>query len=118
MKEFFQKTFGGLNASYYFRHLFFGAVISILICLAISKTSELPLLSIIMFTIYALIYPYSRFVYESIVNFIMGDNVFFVNGIMFLVAKLFTMLFCYACAPIIAPIGLIYLYFYHSRKQD
>lgn len=73
---------------------------------------------VVLVIINTFLYPYSRFVYESIVNFIMGDNVFFFNGIVFLVAKCITMIFCYLFATTIAPIGLIYLYFYHSRRQD
>lgn len=68
-----------------------------------------------------LLYPYSRFVYESIVNFIMGDNIFFFQGKLFLIywfIKIWIMLLCWVCSIIIAPIGLIYLYFYHSRNQN
>ena len=65
----------------------------------------------------AFIYPYARFVYESIVGFILGDNVFFVNVILLMVVKFATMLLCYAFAIFIASIGLIYLYFYHTKNN-
>jgi hypothetical protein len=41
--------------------------------------------------------------------------VFFLNGIIMLFLKLMTMVLCFSFAIFIAPIGLIYLYFYHSR---
>lgn len=119
MKDFFNKTFKGLNPSYYFRHLFFGIAISVLIFATSNNESFMKAFGLIIYLIFnSAIYPYSRFVYESIVDFVMGDNVFFFNGIVFLVAKFITMMFCYLFAIFIAPIGLIFLYFYHSRKQD
>ena len=46
----------------------------------------------------------------------MGNNVFFVNiGLMFIV-KFLTTIICWAMAIFIAPIGLIYLYFYHNKN--
>ena len=43
----------------------------------------------LVFVANALIYPYSRFVYESIVDFIFGNNVFFVNALFLLATKIF-----------------------------
>lgn len=65
----------------------------------------------------ALLYPYSRFVYESIVGFVMGENVFFINAIFMLIVKYFTMALCWAFSIFIAPIGLAYLYFYHTKNE-
>ena len=64
-----------------------------------------------------LLYPYSRFVYEGIVRFIMGDNVFYVNAFLMLFVKYITMGLCFSFAIVIAPIGLAYLYFYHSKQE-
>ena len=71
----------------------------------------------LVFVANALIYPYSRFVYESIVDFIFGNNVFFVNALFLLATKIITMLICFGFAIFIAPIGLIYLYYYHSKNK-
>jgi hypothetical protein len=70
---------------------------------------------LLMLVVNTLLYPYSRFVYESIMNFIMGQNVFFVNALLMLGVKLMTMLLCWAFAIFVAPIGLAYLYYHHSR---
>ncbi len=67
-----------------------------------------------LFIINALLYPYSRFVYERIANFIMGDNVLYVNTIVMMFAKLFSMSICWSLSPVIAPIGLVWLYFHHT----
>ncbi len=64
-----------------------------------------------------LLYPYSRFVYESIVGFIMGENIFFVNAIFMIFLKFITMTICWVFALFVAPIGLAYLYYYHSKVE-
>lgn len=46
----------------------------------------------------------------------MGQNVFFINAIIMLVAKFITMVLCWLFAIFIAPIGLAYLYYYHTKE--
>lgn len=121
MKDFFNKTFAELNPSYYFRHLFFGIVISVLFFMLLANSIGNIVAPIFIGIINALLYPYSRFVYESIVNFIMGNNVFFFQGKLFLIywfIKIWIMLLCWILSIVIAPIGLIYLYYYHSKNQN
>ncbi|QHF02431.1 hypothetical protein N015_08410 [Pseudomonas asturiensis] len=119
MQSFFAKTFGGLTPSYYLRQLFFGALMLTLVLWVVSTSpqglSAQPGL-IVFLIISTLLYPYSRFVYESVVGFIMGENVFFVNAIFMLVAKITTMTVCWSMAIFIAPIGLAYLFWHNSRS--
>jgi hypothetical protein len=114
------KTFGGLSREYYFRNFIFGLIFPAILLLMIRQAahSELThtLSLILIMTINSLLYPYSRFVYEGVMRFILGNNVFFVNGIFFLLTKAFTMLLCWSMAIFIAPIGLAYLYYHHSRQ--
>lgn len=102
--------------------MIFGIAIAVLFFTLINKTGGNSSFSlIIVLFINTVLYPYSRFVYESIVNFILGDNVFFFQGVWFLVylfMKIWIMGLCWAAAIVVAPIGLIYLYFYHSRNQN
>jgi hypothetical protein len=116
MHPLIRKTFGGLTAQYYFRQLFFGLLMAGF-AFFMSKHSSRPVpLAMLFFTIGStLLYPYSRFVYESIMTFIIGNNVFFINTIIMLIFKTFTMAMCWSFALFVAPIGLVYLYFYHSR---
>lgn len=75
-------------------------------------------IGMVLFTIVStILYPYSRFVYESIVGFVMGDNVFYVNAIFMFVTKILTMAMCWVFAIVIAPIGLAYLYYHHSKAE-
>lgn len=121
--SFLSKTLGGLSKTYYTRQFLFGLIFFIFI-VAISyngynHTGKISILvtNSIPGLICLLLYPYSRFVYESIIEYILGDNVFFINAPLMLVTKLITMAICFIFSIFIAPIGLIYLYFYHSKQE-
>lgn len=115
----FSKTFGGLDKSYYFRHLVFGVALAVLFIFLGSRTNHgLDIGFISMAIINTLLYPYSRFVYESVMGFIMGNNVFYNYAIVILIAKLFTMTLCWGAAIFIAPIGLLYLFYYHTKNNS
>ncbi|WP_239480694.1 hypothetical protein [Parashewanella hymeniacidonis] len=121
MNQILLKTFGGLSKEYYFRQFFFGLLFPALFYfIATSSPEEMktPYAIIALFTLNTLLYPYSRFVYEKVVGFILGENVFFVNAILMLMVKCFTMSICWTMAIFIAPVGLIYLYFYNSKQQN
>lgn len=119
MRQFFAMTFGGLTPSYYIRQLFFGALFAALVVYMKSRTpSGIGLDSLSLAVVCTLLYPYSRFVYESAIGFILGQNVFFVNALLMLAVKVFTMFLCWFLALFIAPVGLAYLYWHHSRKPS
>ena len=119
MQSFLLKTFGGLTPSYYIRQLIFGSLFAILI-LSVAANSQTGLMGkpglIVMAIVCTLLYPYSRFVYESVVGYVMGENVFFVNAVLMLIVKSFTMAMCWSFAIFIAPVGLAYLYWHNSRQ--
>lgn len=118
MHNIFHKTLGGLSPSYYIRHFCFGLIfVAMLLFVPISNGQNLQFDVIVLCLINSILYPYSRFVYESIMDFIMGNNTFFVNGLLFLIVKIFSMLLCWIFALFIAPLGLIYLYFYHTKNE-
>lgn len=116
MHPIIAKTFGGLSKKYYFRQFFFGLI---LFALTTYVTLSIPNSSLVLRTIFGLIsmllYPYSRFVYENIVGFIMGKNMFVVNAFLMMSVKFGTMVICWFGAIFIAPIGLAYLYYHHSK---
>ncbi|ODC03616.1 hypothetical protein BFW38_08730 [Terasakiispira papahanaumokuakeensis] len=116
MQNMIKKTFGGLSTQYYLRHLFFGAILSgLVIMMTLNGQSTLTLGTISLLLINTLLYPYARFVYESIIHFIMGDNIFFINALVMLIVKFITMVLCWSFAIFIAPIGLAYLYYHHTK---
>ncbi|MHA6575420.1 hypothetical protein [Pseudomonas yamanorum] len=118
MQSVLVKAFGGLTTSYYIRQLLFGLIFAVLFIamLASSPGGVWAKSGMIVFAlICSLLYPYSRFVYESIVGYIMGENVFFVNALLMLAVKVFTMSLCWSLAIFIAPVGLVYLFFRNLR---
>lgn len=120
MNQILSKTFGGLSKEYYFRQLFFALLFPVFFYFIATSSPEenaTPYAIIVMFSFNTLLYPYSRFVYEKIVGFVIGENTLFVNVLLMLVVKVFTMAVCWSMAIFIAPVGLIYLYFYHSKTN-
>lgn len=110
MRNFLIKTFGGLSKAYYLRQFGFALIFSVFLL-----TKSLSFLPIVLLSQF--LYPYSRFVYESIISYIMGDNVVIANAIFLLFWKIMIMCLCYVFAVFIAPIGLLYLYYYHSKNS-
>ncbi len=119
LKSVLQKTIGGLDKAYYFRHFFFGLVITgiLLAPMFLNEKAKTDIALIVVCTICLFLYPFSRFVYESIMDFIFGSNFFLVDGIFFLLMKLITMSLCFVFAPFISVIGFIYLYYYHTKNK-
>ncbi|CAE6794759.1 hypothetical protein R75465_04665 [Paraburkholderia aspalathi] len=112
------KSFGGLPPRYYVRQFLFGLFFPAFLLFASTHGKGLLALPVHLQVILALdtlLYPYSRFVYESVVGYIVGDNAFIFPVILFGATKLFTMLFCWAFAIFVTPIGLIWLYFRSDR---
>lgn len=119
MHPVIQKTFGGLSPQYYFRQLFFGLLISAFVFYATTRGGQSVSIGTIFFiAVNTLLYPYSRFVYESVIGFIMGSNTFYINALIMLVAKFFTIIMCWVFSIFVAPIGLAYLYYYHSKASS
>ncbi|WP_107310708.1 hypothetical protein [Burkholderia metallica] len=116
MHSILTRSFGGLTRAYYIRHFLFSLIFPALFVFASSfGKSTMPgglvaLVSSFM-AVSCLLYPYARFVYESVVNYIVGRNMFFVNALLMLFVKFMTMLLCWYLAIFIAPLGLAYLYF-------
>lgn len=122
--SFLSKTLGGLSKDYYIRQFLFGSIFFTFMAVigynnySHTGNSSIFLTNIILGLICLFLYPYSRFVYESIIEYILGNNVFFVNALFMLIIKFITMMLCFVFAVFIAPIGLTYLYFYHSKQEN
>lgn len=111
------KTLGGLTRAYYLRQLFFGLLFfAAFAALTMKSIHTTPVGTWVFMGINVLLYPYSRFVYESVVDFFTGNNLFVFNAVLLLTVKLITMLMCFLFAIFIAPLGLAYLYYHHSKN--
>ena len=118
--SFIRRTFGGLSAAYYIRHFLIGLIFYIFIMFDFGGSKENPnYWSIMMaFTACQLLYPYAYFVYDRIADYISGDRgSYFVSHIMSVV-RIFAVILCWFGAPIIAPLGLAWLYWEHGRQEQ
>jgi hypothetical protein len=116
MHPLLAKTFGGLTPAYYFRQFVFGLCFAAFFIFFASRAPHAMSLGMAAVLVAnTLLYPYARFVYEGVINFVLGENTFIVNAFFMLFVKLFTMLACWTFAIFMAPVGLIYLYVHHSR---
>jgi len=105
MKTILAKTFGGLDKAYYFRQLFFGALLPIFIIFISSQSSTakpMPVSAMFYFGLNTLLYPYSKFVWDSVKDFLMGNTV---------------ITLAIPMAIFVAPIGLIWLWWHHSKAE-
>jgi hypothetical protein len=123
MLRILKKTFGGLSGQYLFRQYFFSLLLFGfgMVCLYLSgQASGIPmnLAALPFFIINLLLYPYSRFVYERVAGFIMGNNIFSGEATSMLWYKFITMMLCWLLSMFVAPCGLAYLYFHHSRAKN
>jgi hypothetical protein len=111
-----RKTFFGLTFSYYFRNLIFAGIVAALqYNYQKTGTNVSTVLPMALLAANTILYPYSRFAYESVMEFFMGTNIFILPLIIMLPYKLFTIMLCWFLAPFIAPIGLIFIWFHHSK---
>ena len=123
MKDFFNKTLGGLTRAYYIRQLFFAIVMAALFMSLIfmehpeTAHKGTPWSVVTTVLISVPLYPYSRFIYETAVDYILGKNMFILPALMMLIAKFITMMICFFFAIFIAPVGLAYLYYHHSKAE-
>jgi len=122
MHPILAKTLGGLSPAYYFRQLIFGLallVIGLLPALSGPKgAGGIPGVVLVVGLLCTALYPYSRFVYEGIAGFIMGSNIIILPLPVMLVWKMMSMVICWAGAIFIAPVGLAYLYWHHSKQPQ
>ncbi|MGF1806121.1 hypothetical protein L4C31_12810 [Aliivibrio sifiae] len=79
MNTIIQKTLGGLSKQYYIRQFLFGLIFPAIFFFIFSQEGEngMPMNLIFLCIVNSLLYPYSRFVYESVVDYILGDTVLF-----------------------------------------
>lgn len=124
--NFLRKTFGGVTRAFYWRQFLIGLIFFIPLVYQffylhqkfeeINQKGAPTFIMIFIFGVMQFLFPYAKFVYHSVTDFLMGNNVLIVNTFIMIIYKLMVALFCWIFSPIIAPIGLIYLYFYHSKK--
>ena len=112
-----KNMFQSLNRDWLIRHYLFGfAFYAFFVFTSVSQVGRFDAKLLILLPC-ALLYPFAMFVYESLVNFIVGDNVFFISGLLMLAWKVFRFVIIWVLAVPIGLIGFIYLYFVYGRQS-
>lgn len=123
INELFHFGFKGLSREYYWRQMFFSSIF-LIICLVYlwnhSKFQTLDYFHFFTTLIYVLfsfvLYPYSKFTYDTIMSFLLGRNVIIVNLWLILYFKFVITILCWSLAIFVAPFGVLYLYW--KNKSD
>lgn len=127
-------SFGGLPLPYYFKQIAMGIVIFLALFGLSAKTRPMGQRELLLIAINIMLYPYSRFVYDSLKEMLFGRK----NGgggfpswlmlgfsfrlfslialIVVITFKLAVLLFFFFGAPIIGTIGLVWLYIMHAME--
>lgn len=82
------------------------------------KGFSTPLPVWLLYLSFTLFYPFAMFVYESIVDLIIGDNIFLIPVLIMIIWKIIRFFIIWLFSIPIGLIGLIYLYFSVNRKTD
>lgn len=123
INELFHFGFKGLSREYYWRQMFFSSIFLIIYFIYLWDTStSLPRNYFIHFVLIIcglvnfVLYPYSKFTYESIMNFLLGRHIIIGNMRYIFFFKLFIVSICWSLAIFVAPFGVLYLYW--KNKSD
>ncbi|MDO4435795.1 MAG: hypothetical protein Q4B71_05185 [Cardiobacteriaceae bacterium] len=121
IKEGVKLAFSGLSTKYYTRQAIIGLGLAVVL-VWIAAPRHQPSLAYISFIISMLInaalYPYARFVYEKVAELVVGDEEVFKKGLLSNLVKLIMMLLCFMFATLLAPLGLLYLYYVQTQDDD
>lgn len=108
--------FGGFICFYYICNFFFSLIFFMVFIFIFSFGKEsffggLFVFVLIFMVVSCFFYFYFWFVYESVVNYIVGCNMFFVNVVLMLVVKFMIMFLCWYLVIFIVLFGLVYFFF-------
>jgi hypothetical protein len=118
MPSFLLHTFGRLSPAIYLRHVFFGSMFPLLLYVASNQRPQPLAPAVWAFAlINTVLYPYARVVYEGVVDFIVGRNVFVTSATVLLFTKFVGMACCWMLALVMAPMGLAWLC-WRQRRPD
>lgn len=107
------RTLFRLKPSYYFKNVVFSLALTGSFFFLLFTRDVLfivPPVYLVLMVVNALLFPYSFFVYEVVVERFVGNKIGVTTASVYFFFKLIVMLLCYVFAFYISPLGLIYLY--------
>ncbi|MGL0936135.1 hypothetical protein ACSTEA_22540 [Vibrio vulnificus] len=118
MKQAILSAFGGLDKSYLIKQYAIGILVCVIYALIVRKYGQgFGLYAVVTFSLNTLLYPYSRYLFESLVKFVFGNTRFDKGAGILIAIKLLSIVFCWSAALFIAPFGLLYIHFRGVRGQ-
>lgn len=114
-----KSIFGTIDRRYLVRAYVIGLAFFALffITLVNSKSGTNPTFMIGFATVSLLLFPFAKLVWDELRNFIMGDTMIFQSISMHLIGKYLVNGVLFASAILIAPLGILYLWF-RSRGTE
>lgn len=107
IKQILRNILNGVDKSWFARAYLFSILLSSLLIYLTKGKFKLMVSAVI----WALLYPFSKLIYEEVTSFILGKNTFKSDKKIYVFLKIFINLALYVFSPFIAPIGFIFLYF-------
>lgn len=114
MKQFIRAVFTSLHPSYFIRHYVFSGMIVALVYFGINRTPSFNLLLILNF----LLYPFAMFAYDSLICLLLGNTVWIMSGLWSLSYDVLKTVLLFFFSTLIAPIGILLLYFTNRKREN
>lgn len=109
MSRFVRTVVTSLPPFYLIRQYIFSGVVTALFYFSSPNTA--PTSFYVFLGVNFLLYPFAMFVYDSAVSLLIGNNVWITSGIFALIWGFIKTLLIYFFSILIAPIGILILYF-------
>lgn len=112
MKKFFKVVFSSIEPSYLKRQYFFGTIVTILFIFAsVTSSGSTPIIIWIWLLLNLLLYPFSVFVFDRIMELFFGNSILIGNFIFMSILSIIKIFILYFFSFFIAPIGMVYIYY-------
>jgi hypothetical protein len=110
MRKFLTIIYGSLSLSYLIKQYVFGGIMYALMLYA-NGASPIHKTGVFIFlTLSLVLYPFAMFVYDSIVDTLIGNWIVPVPAVLLLIWLPIKIVLIFMFAVLIAPIGMLYLY--------
>lgn len=110
------KVFSAINLVWLIRHYIFAACIFSFFYFTIPSSNNTSFF--IMIGINFLLFPFACFVWEELKKMLLGDNVFFINALFLIIAKIFIKFLLFMLALPIGIIGFLILWFIVNKQNN
>lgn len=114
--NFVKRIFGSVQPRYLIRaYVLSAAFMAFMTWMMLSLDGAKPMhyraATLAVFGVGALLFPFSKLVWDEIKRVMMGETVFFMNAILLMVLKVLVNFFLWGFSIFIAPLGILYLWF-------